>query len=381
MTKRKDAAAVAAVLSLAAAQVLAGQPEVIPITEPASQTHPNPSSERSIADSSIDLDASRHHEPDALDDTANDWSVRTLTLLWDNDGTLPKLISDSDRHYTNGAKIDLTLNPSAAFAQSVRDLGDRLDPIPDARVGVGLVIAQHIYTAFDIRVATPPPGSRPYAGYFYVGAYVQRASDAVHDHLELDVGVVGEWSGAEATQKFIHAAFPDQVEPLGWGTQLANELAINLRYQRAWRFQKATIGRLELDGIPRVGFDLGNVFVRANADLTLRLGFNLPDDFGPPRLLDYADATGSWDGTWGLYAYIRGGARAVARNIFLDGNTFANSRSVDKRPVVTELTVGLAGRYKRFEAGWSVTWLSEEFDTQGNGDSYGSLYAQLSFPF
>ncbi|MFI4896333.1 MAG: lipid A deacylase LpxR family protein, partial [Phycisphaerales bacterium JB059] len=223
--------------------------------------------------------------------------------------------------------------------------------------------------------------ARPYAGYLAFGAFVQRASEDVHDHLELSVGVVGEWSGAEATQKFIHAAFPNQDEPLGWGTQLSNELAVNLRYQRSWRFRKAQIGSLQLDGIPRLGFDAGNVFVRANADITFRLGYNLPDDFGPGRLLDYADVTGSWGGDWGVYAYVRGGARAVARNIFLDGNTFAGSRSVDKRPVVASITAGFMGRYHHLEAGWSVTWLSEEFDTQGNGDSFGTLFARLSFPF
>jgi hypothetical protein len=71
----------------------------------------------------------------------------------------------------------------------------------------------------------------------------------------------------------------------------------------------------------------------------------------------------------------------VARNIFLDGNTFANSRSVDKRPIVASITAGLMGRYHHLEAGWSITWLSEEFDTQGNGDSFGTLFARLSFPF
>ncbi len=374
MNVRTDAAiALSVALSVVAT---AAQPDVTPVIEAPGDSQPDPAETPSLGRSDLAFDT----EPRGFAGE-HGWSVRSLTLFWDNDGTVPKIIADSDRHYTNGAKIDLALNPSSRFEEGVRELADRLDPMPDATVKAGLVLAQHIYTAFDISLATPPPGSRPYAGYLYVGGYIQRASQGVHDHLELDIGVVGEWSGAEATQKFVHSAFPNQTRPDGWGTQLANELAINLRYQRSWRFEKARIGRLELDGIPRLGFDAGNVFVRANADLTLRLGFNLPDDFGPPRLLDYADATGSWEGDWGVYAYVRGGARAVAHNIFLDGNTFANSRSVDKRYVVAALSVGILGRYKHLEAGWSVTWLSEEFDTQGNGDSYGSLFARLSFPF
>jgi hypothetical protein len=41
---------------------------------------------------------------------------------------------------------------------------------------------------------------------------------------------------------------------------------------------------------------------------------------------------------WDLFFGTQG--RAVARNIFLDGNTFQNSRSVSKEPVVADLIIG-----------------------------------------
>ncbi len=383
MNVRTDAAALALVVLTACSVTPApapAQPDVVPVIEaPDDESLPldDPTSMgNSVEPLDVTLDT-----PHIAIEREDAWSVRSFTVYWENDGTVPKVVSDSDRHYTNGAKLELALNPSSRFKASVREFADRFDPMPDAKVSAGLVLAQHIYTSFDIRVGVPPQSARPYAGYLYIGGYVQRSSENVHDHLELDIGIIGPLSGAEATQKFVHSIFPNQNRPQGWGTQLGNEPTINLRYQRSWRFQKAKVGRFELDGIPRLGFDAGNVFVRANADLTLRLGFNLPDDFGPPRMLDYADTTGSWDGDWGVYVFVRGGARGVARNIFLDGNTFSSSRSVNKRFIVAEASIGLLGRYKNLEAGWSVTWLSEEFDTQGNGDSYGSLFARLSFPF
>jgi hypothetical protein len=206
----------------------------------------------------------------------------------------------------------------------------------------------------------------------------------VHDHLELDLGVVGQYSGAEVAQKFIHSAFPGQDRPNGWETQLANELAVNVRGQRSWRSKRADLsggnGTVLLDAVPRVSADLGNVYVRGSADLTLRVG-RLPDDFGPPRLLDTRDALGSWTlpGDWGWYVFARGGARAYARNIFLDGNTFADSRSADKRPVVGELEVGLTVRRRAAELRYSVTWLTEEFEDQRGNNAYATLGLTLRF--
>jgi len=388
MPVRTDATAFALVVIVAPAIAGAAQPTGHPDVQPlggASVDRPvQVEDPTSLGNADLDLDPVERFDvgpADGVLDADPGWSVRSLNLYWENDGTVPKVLSDSDRHYTNGSKIEVALNPSAGFANGVRELADRLDPMPGAKVGAGLLVAQHIYTAFDIRIATPPMTARPYAGYLYFGGFVQRSNESVHDHLELDIGVIGEWSGAESTQKFVHSVFPNQDKPRGWGTQLKNELAINVRYQRSWKFQQAQIGRLQLDGIPRLGIDLGNVFIRANADLTFRLGYNLPNDFGPGRLLDYADVTGTWGGDWGFYGFVRGGARGVARNIFLDGNSFTNSRSVDKRYAVAELSAGLVGRCRWFEAGWSVTWLSEEFDTQGNGDSYGSLFARVAIPF
>lgn len=65
----------------------------------------------------------------------------------------------------------------------------------------------------------------------------------------------------------------------------------------------------------------------------LRLGQRLPLDYGPPRIQPSLPGSGFFVPPqdrfgWYLFAGVEG--RAVARNIFLDGNTFRDSRSVDK---------------------------------------------------
>jgi len=73
-------------------------------------------------------------------------------------------------------------------------------------------------------------------------------------------------------------------------------------------------------------------------------------------------------------------ARAVAWNIFLDSNTFRNSRSVVKEPVVADLTVGaelfsMGG----FRFGFSLVTRTPEFRKQTGMDNFGSFQGVWAF--
>ena len=77
--------------------------------------------------------------------------------------------------------------------------------------------------------------------------------------------------------------------------------------------------------------------------LTLRLGEDLQRDFGPPRVRPALAGSGMFRPTGQFSWYVFGGAegRVVARDIFLDGNTFRDSLSVDKKRFVADFQVGL----------------------------------------
>jgi len=316
---------------------------------------------------------------DALDEPPPN-AVSSISLLWENDGQYFRFFGDTDRWYSNGIKLDVSLRrPWPPFTSKLLPFAGLYDD--DAREAGGFVLAQQIYTPVVISAPDPDPDDWPYAGYLYVGTYVQRSDDVNFDHLELDIGIVGEWSGGEAAQKAVHAALPNQIEPAGWDFQLANELAVNLAYQHRWRTGRLSVGSLDLDAILGVGGRLGNVHIDAEANATARLGFNLPDDFGPPTIDSFRDATGTWTGDFGVYAFARLRGQAVARNIFLDGNTFANSRSVDKHVLVGSLQAGVALRYKWFEAGWYSVWMTEQFKGQQGADVFGAWYLGGRFTF
>jgi hypothetical protein len=69
----------------------------------------------------------------------------------------------------------------------------------------------------------------------------------------------------------------------------------------------------------------------------------------------------------------------VARDITLDGNTFADSASVDKEPWVGDLQIGLAVIVGQARLTYTHVYRTPEFTAQSGADQFGSL--SLSFRF
>ncbi len=310
------------------------------------------------------------------------------TLYIENDSLFIKPNHHTDRHYTSGAGVSFSYQPQWA---------DRLaEHLPFAtqnqsRTAGGFVLAQEFFTPSDITLDPPDPEDRPYAGYLRGGVFLQRASDvaplepAVLDHLQLDLGIVGPAALGRDTQRVIHELLAADT-PRGWNTQLNNEPVIQLYARRKWRLPTGSLdlGGTQLDTqlIPYVGVAVGNVNRSAEAGATYRLGFNLPDDFGPDRLADPRAATGEPISGWSLYAFGRITGRAVEHDIFLDGNTFEDSPSVDSMPFVAESQLGVMAAYRHdnilVEAGYSQTFITEQFENQNGSDAFGSVTLSLT---
>ena len=200
--------------------------------------------------------------------------------------------------------------------------------------------------------------------------------------MELQLGVVGPASLAEQTQTFVHSILND-TKPEGWDTQLHNEPALLFEYERTWRFRQKLFESLELQADPHVGAALGNVYIFADAGAMMRVGFNLPDDFGPPRI-DPA-LPGSYyfeprkEGAFGGYLFLGVDGRAVAHDIFLDGNTWQESRHVDKNILVGDLNTGAALTWNRFRLTYTHVFRTKEFKTQRGTDQFGAVSLSVRY--
>ena len=300
----------------------------------------------------------------------------TLSVVFEND-----LFYGTDRNYTNGIRAAWLSGPKEP-ANWVSRVAGHFPLFPDgANLRLSYAVGQSMYVPTDISVANPARGERPYAGWLYgsVGAIAE--SDDQLDQLQLTVGIIGPASLARQTQEFVHDITGSDA-PKGWDTQLKNELGVVLTYQRSWRqFESGSVLGFSFDLTPHAGAALGNVFTYANTGMTLRLGHRLTDDYGPPRIQPSLPGSGFFvpqDGvSWYLFAGVEG--RAVARNIFLDGNSFRDSRSVDKHPLVADFQFGLAINFDDIRLSYTHVLRSPEFEGQNLRDNFGALSLSVRF--
>lgn len=312
-----------------------------------------------------------------------DWSG-TYSIQVENDR-----IAQTDRHYTNGLRLSWISDKKSDGPMWVRDTLQFLYPLADIRSGrIGAAIGQNIYTPEDTNAVALVADDRPYAGWLYGAASIhaettrkfgQWALDSL-DSVELSLGIVGPQAYAEETQNNWHDLIGVS-RSNGWDNQLKNEPAVALFFQRKWRPEPVSIGMFEIDAIPHAGGSLGNVFTLANLGATLRFGQQLGLDYGPPQIrpsLSGLTAVEEADGL-GWYFFVGGEGRAVLRNIFLDGNSFADSHSVDKKSFVGNFQLGLSLTYSGYRLAFSHVFLSKEFDEQRRSDRYGTLTLSKRF--
>ncbi|MEN0072876.1 MAG: lipid A deacylase LpxR family protein [Paracraurococcus sp.] len=245
----------------------------------------------------------------------------------------------------------------------------------------GLAFGQKKFTPEDTLTRDPDPKDRPYAGWLYASVTLSSYSATSYGSAELQLGVVEPSALGRQVQNTTHDILGID-RAYGWSKQLKDEPGVNLILSRQWRIN-APIGdgRLGLGLVPSVTGSLGNVQTYAGAGMMFRIGTTLTADFGPPRTRP--SSAGSLffepDGRWGWYAFAGFDGRVVGRDIFLDGNTWRDSRSVDKETVVADASLGAALIMPWARLTATYTLRSREFTAQREPAQFGSI--SLAFRF
>jgi len=287
------------------------------------------------------------------------------------------IVAGSDRDYTSGIKLVYAFpedrSPGLARVLLGADEGDRSRLI----VGAG----QNIYTPETYRLPVPPPGEHPYAGWLYLdGALiVERDGGNIIDILGASAGVVGPAALGEDAQRTLHRLVND-VDPLGWDNQLKNEPGLAISFDRQWKIRSSLDEKIELEIAPFAGVSAGNVLTEGRSGFMLRLGEDLKNDLGPLRVRS-SIPSGGIDRRGGLAWSVFGGAaaRAVARNIFLDGNTFRDGPSVEKEILVGEFQAGLSMNIGRINISYTQVWRTRQYETEPDGHGFGALSLSRRF--
>lgn len=292
--------------------------------------------------------------------------------------------SGDDQNYTNG------------FRFSYMDIGDGI-PKPILRLAsqtpflefseeasaIYYSFGQNLYTPSNIKLTNPPQDDRPYAAWLYFSAGLATAAEHHVDEFEVSVGMVGPAALGENVQKSVHDTIGSD-EPKGWDTQLENEPGLILSAQRTWPsyFDYSALG-LTLRAAPHAGVTLGNVYTYANTGATISLmPYWQTAQANPLRVRPAIPGSGYYGVTekrFGWYVFAGFDGRAMAQNIFLDGNTFTDSRSVDKKTFVGDMSLGAALTYDDLRLSYTATYRSKEFKTQNESSVFGSISVSQRF--
>lgn len=327
----------------------------------------------------------------AARDRTENW---TLNLYFEND-----LFSNTDEGYTNGVRVswvspdlhDYLEDP--ALPRWIRSINERLTFFHETRTGLQrnltFSLGQTLFTPKDLTRDDVIEDDRPYAGWLFATIGYQTRNKDRLDTLEASFGIVGPAALGEELQNVMHdlRGF-DRFE--GWDNQLDNELGVLFLWEQKRKlvYEYHENSRFGFDLIGHAGIALGNVSTYLNAGGEFRVGWAIPDDFGTSALRpggDNSTPAATWDPritadrTWGFHFFLSFDSRLVGRNIFLDGNTFRDSHSVDKKLLVTDGALGVSLIYGGVKISYAQIFRSKEFTQQDSFNSYGSLSFSYTF--
>jgi lipid A 3-O-deacylase len=318
----------------------------------------------------------------------------TLNLYLEND-----LFGETDQHYTNGIRVSCVSPDLSSYLNDnrlppwVRGVNDKLrffhglknGDDPELQRNLVISLGQLMFTPSDKEAREVIQDDRPYAGYLYLGFGYHTRDDEQLDTIEVNVGIVGPASLAEESQDFIHKIRAiDKFN--GWDHQLENELGLQFIYEHKHRF-KLSNSWPHQDFIAHSGISLGNVATYLNLGGEYRIGWQLPEDFGTAAVRPGGDNSAPGDedvrhcGQWicGLHAFISVDSKWVARDIFLDGNSFEDSHSVDRRSTVADAAIGFSFLVGGWKVSYAKVFRTKEFEEQENPHEYGSLSFSYSW--
>jgi len=285
-------------------------------------------------------------------------------FYYDND-----FFSATDRYYSQGIGIELS-DPLIKKSP----ISKALVPFKNAINYYGIRIQQDVFTPRSIRYDSIFVGERPYAGVFVVSHFLISIHPAKKQRLStsLDIGIIGPNAKGAEEQKAIHSAL-NNIQPLGWEYQIANDYVINYNAQ----FEKGFYIKKNIELIGFIDGRAGTLYDDVGIGGIVRSGWLEPyfKNSGLTRQKDRKKIQ--------CYAFAKGKIKAVAYNATLQGGVF-NRKSIYTIPsanvkrLVAIGYIGIVIAYKRVSLEYSKAYLSPEFT---NGLTHGWGHCSITFCF
>jgi hypothetical protein len=246
--------------------------------------------------------------------------------------------------------------------------------------GIFYSLGQNIYTPDNISSSQVDTNDRPWAAFLYGSMGTITRPAPYSDEIEATLGIVGPAALGSLSQRVLHRRITGGPKARGWSHQLKNEPGGMLSWQRSWPYIAA--GGMNREWILRPYFGAVGGNIRTYGDIGFTVIYGSASDSWQdvpihmqPAISGMGDKSNQW--RWSLFSGVEG--KAVAHDIFLDGNTFATSYSVDKKPFVADLSIGAAITKNRLKISYTTTYRTREFETQRHPDIFGSVGFAIKF--
>ncbi|MEL6857498.1 MAG: lipid A deacylase LpxR family protein [Pseudomonadota bacterium] len=309
-------------------------------------------------------------------------AVGVWSLTSEND-----LFGGTDRNYSNGIRLE-RVRPANRITPGLKWVADRIPLLDVNRTELrqGFALSHTIFTPENIETETPDPNDRPYAAWLYGSATVVGTTrlaerQIVQDVLQVNLGVVGPSAGGKFVQENWHDLI-QAIEPRGWDSQLKDEVGLEITAQRLRQYEGPDLPfGLETDYALHGGVTLGNVRTYAATGALARIGWDLSSDFGPPRIRPALAGAGVFrpGQPFGGYVFAGFEGRAVARDMFLDGNLWRDGPRVeDRRDYGADLQLGVALHQGDVQVAFTYVHRTEEFVNQGGPQRFGAVSVSIA---
>ncbi len=228
------------------------------------------------------------------------------------------------------------------------------------------------------------PTDRPYAQYAAAGIYLRSIARPrsltpdlglqVEDRFGIEIGWQGDPLPFFEVRDGLHGMTgtgggmgnPDDV--------IGGEVLANLEGRRTWRLHMAGAGRdVELAPFVQGSAGMREVSLRAGADLFV--GSALEGRTWGSELATGAVMAGEAPRREGFHwtTFVGADVGFVAWDAFVDGGFAAEGRNLDREEIVGRVRTGVLLEYGRVGVGFSLNWLSPEFEAQPEGQLIGAI--------
>jgi hypothetical protein len=284
-------------------------------------------------------------------------------LQFDND-----MFSNTDRYYTNGVVLGYTAPALTNWSLNRLMINRNRNSVVHAAISLN----HAMFTPLTTKEVPTLSADRPYASTMYL-RYSQTSEDAISGirlSSAIEAGVIGDAALGRYFQKAVHATIPTNDEPLGWETQIKNDLVLNFTVD----LQKQLLNTNSVELYAEGSASAGTLHTGASMGLNALAG-----KFRPgltPLPLQYEDlkkAVNRWQyGVRGGFEIKMIGYDATLQGGLFNRNNIYALKSEEIERLVAAIHFGLFANYKKLGISLSQYYLSREF-RQGRQHFWGQI--------